>query len=648
MNKTSTYSDGKGNGSDSSKVPPERERPKDRGCCDIDIHIDSRGDVNIYNCSPPGGAGATPPTPPQPQPCGPCFPPVGACFPAVPGAKHKLSRNFKLTKLAARARVPSALAAGTMHMARRFLLGKSAANPLEATAFALFGRITRDTVACTVAAFDAVPADQRGRLFASSLLLDPDQPLDGALLTAALAEEIKQRIGVQVFDDPLAPEQEQAGRIRVFVPGVEDFFSQVRICSINGLRTANVSPSIDIGAYLPSEIQQDCAPQIVDGQPQVICQVRTTDCPGNSFSGVCMVVQDVAQGDSVVLSGVNYFSVDAKVRITDKLTQTFVRDVDTFVRGDQDTQVNEVVNGETKLINDCRVHDQLTFQVPIDLAPAIYQIQVVVPNITGIPAFGTALESNREFINVLPPATARFQIVTEKILARRETSPQSLGSDEVGLHTLAYPLFADGTFGTDDQQRTEQRFKDIQSVDFDSGTHRDITRIVFKHDQPILGMVMAVFGDEIDSQRAYDSEITSRLDFFGDLLKEQAKFIGASITALGGLAAILKLGPIGAIIIAIALVITIGIDIIIALWAPADPIIRDAFGLTVVDLAALTSANSPIPPSRSFETQFGIVVNVNGSIPPVKGPLEYHETREYVSDDQDSRYELTYQFNRIA
>jgi hypothetical protein len=39
---------------------------------------------------------------------------------------------------------------------------------------------------------------------------------------------------------------------------------------------------------------------------------------------------------------------------------------------------------------------------------------------------------------------------------------------------------------------------------------------------------------------------------------------------------------------------------------------------------------------------------VNGSIPPVKKPLEYHETREYVSDDQDSRYELTYRFNRVA
>ena len=111
---------------------------------------------------------------------------------------------------------------------------------------------------------------------------------------------------------------------------------------------------------------------------------------------------------------------------------------------------------------------------------------------------------------MIPPPTARFQVVTETIIARKETSPDIPGtSDEVGLHTLAFPLFLDGTFGTDEAQRTEQKFKDIQDVEFDSGTRRDITRIVFKHDQPILGMVMSVRGDEIDSRRAYNQEITS-------------------------------------------------------------------------------------------------------------------------------------------
>jgi hypothetical protein len=538
-----------------------------------------------------------------------------------------------------------------MHMTRRFLLGKTAASPLEETVFATLSRMSPDILSCTVAAFDAVPPRQRNRLFASSLLLDPDQPLDEATLSDALAQEIKQRVGVQVFDDPQGAGEERPGRIRVYEPQGEDFFTQVRICRVNDLRTANFIPAIDPGAFLPAEIQHDCVPKIVDGQPTVDCQVRTTDCPGNlrvlaGGDTVCMRVPEIAQGDGVVLEGVNYFSVDAKVRFTDKQTGTAVRDVDAHVWGDVDTQVTEVINGQTVLINDCRVHDRLTFQVPDDLAPAIYQIQVVVPNITGISALGTELTSNGEYINVIPPSTARFQVVTEQIIARKETSPDWLGSDEVGLHTMAFPM--DLSFQPIEPLQ-EQPFKDIQDDDFDSGTRKDITRQVFGHDQPILGMLLVVLGDEIDSQRFYDKEVTSQTKFFFEIVAAEAAAIAGAIGALKAAGvALTSLGAIGAWVAGIALVVMLGIDLIIALWAPADPIIRDSIALSVTDLATLTSANAPAPDPRTFETEDGIVVNVNKTIPPKKLPLEYHETREYVSDDQDSRYEITYRYSRVA
>jgi len=197
--------------------------------------------------------------------------PVGTCLPVVAGAKHKLSRDYKLTKLADRTRVPSALAAGALHMARRFLLGKTAANPLEAKAFVTLGRISRDLLSCTIAAVDGLPQRQRARLLAPSLLLDPDQPLDEATLTAALAQEIAQQVGVVVFDDPQGTDQERPGRMRVYEPHGEDFFSQVRICRVNDLRTVNYIPPLTPGEYLPGEIQQDCAPVLVDGQPQMVC-----------------------------------------------------------------------------------------------------------------------------------------------------------------------------------------------------------------------------------------------------------------------------------------------------------------------------------------------------------------------------------------
>jgi hypothetical protein len=183
MNTGSRFSTGKGD-HDSSKNRTGSARVANcSNCCENDFRIDCRGDVNIYNCSVPSETHTTPP-----PPCPPGFPPYGACLPVVPGAKHKLSREYKLTKLADRVRVPSALAAGALHMVRRFLLGKAAANPLEAAAFVTLGRMSRDILSCSVAAFDAVPPRQRHRLFAQSLILDTDQPIDEATLSAALAQ----------------------------------------------------------------------------------------------------------------------------------------------------------------------------------------------------------------------------------------------------------------------------------------------------------------------------------------------------------------------------------------------------------------------------------------------------------------------------
>ncbi len=648
MASLSTSSSGKAGASDSDKLSEGREGGSQKDdCCDIDINIENHGKINIYNCASPG-KGNPPSDQGTPPDCQSSYPPVGACLPVVPGAKHKLSRDFKLAELAERVPVPSSLAAGAVHMARRYLLGKTATGPLETAAFATFSQIKRSLLDCAVSAFDAIPPRQRNRLFAPSLLLDPNQPLDEGKLTAALAQEILQRIGVEVFNDPQGGEMERPGKIRVYAPSGEDFFNQVRICSINGIRTTSYLPPLDVGNYQPNEIQQDCQPEVVNGQPEVVCQDQTTDCPGNTIGNVCARVLDVAQGDGVTLQGVNYFSLDTKVRFVDKQTWNVVRDVETHVFGDVDTPVSEDVNGQTVLINDCRVHDRLTFQVPEDLAPAVYQIQVVVPNITGIDALGTEIASNSEFISVIVPSTARFQVVSERIYARKETSPAWLGSDEVGLHTLAFPLFQDGSFGTAAPQLVEQKFTDIQNIDFDTGTARDITRVIFKHDQPILGLVLSVRGDEIDSQDAYDHEVTSSMQFFIDLIKDQSKTIGAAITALGGISALTKLGTIGLIIAGIAALVTVGIDIIVALWAPADPIIRDAIGLSIVDLSDLTSANAPAPAPSTHNSEDNIVVNVNKNIPARKLPFEYHETREYISSDQDSYYELSYRYNRLS
>ena len=450
-------------------------------------------------------------------------------------------------------------------------------------------------------------------------------------LADAWTRELKQRLSQQLFGNTAALDGESPGKIRVYEPQGEDFFSQVRICSINSLRTVNFLPALDAGDYLPAEIQQDCGLVVTNGQTQVVCQVRTADCPGNSGPGFCARVLDVAPGDSLLLQGVNYFSVDAKVRLMLRETGSPTRDVDAFVVGDDTTPVTDAAGA---LINDCRVQDRLTFVMPTDLPAGIYEMQVVVPNITGIAAFGDELVSNSEVINLLPPANARFNVVAEQIHAREETSPTWFGSDEVGLHTISTSLRLDGTLSA--LHKLETQFQG----DFDTGDTSYITRNVFEQQEPLKALVVVVTGFEIDSQHAYDQLITRVSAAFWDAINAELPYITAASAAL-----VTKFGWWGLLAAAIGITLVALVDLFYALWAPADPIIFDSIGLSINDLVELTSANYPLPVTRSFDTQEGIQVNV---FPLEKIPSQYRERREYVSDEQESRYEIVYRVNRVA
>ena len=225
------------------------------------------------------------------------------------------------------------------------------------------------------------------------------------------------------FGTAEVPHEARPGRMRIFEPSPEDFFPQVRICAINGLRSDEFIPRLAAGEYSPAEIAQDCNTVLVDGQPQVLCQVRTSNCVGGEVDGVCLRVPTVAAGNGVLLEGVNFFSTDAQVQLRARAPGTATRVLDAFVVGDLDTPVAETIEGQTRLVNDCRVHDRLSFTVPADLPPGLYETQVMLPNITGIAAFGERVLSNSEVIEVLPPPAARFQISLETLLCRRETAP---------------------------------------------------------------------------------------------------------------------------------------------------------------------------------------------------------------------------------
>lgn len=608
--------------------------------CEFTFNIQADGDIHINNyCAPPGpsdGHG-------EPSQDGDyCSPSAESCIPVVAGAKHKQGRSQKMAERASRSAIPSVLAASTIHAIRRYVAGASPSNSLEQTMFATLDKMPKRFLRCTVDGFDSVPPDQRAKLFAP--LPAGNDAWDLQQLATDFATEIKQRTALAVLGDPLAADGERPGLNRLYVPSGEDFTRQVRICRVNQLRTSNYIPPVPAAERLPAEYQQECTIQIVDGTPESHCELQLEPCPGNLLDNVCARVIDATQGDTVELEGINYFDVDAKVRLTPKDLSAPARDIDAFVWGDVDTPLNEQVGTETWVIRDCRVHDRLTFVIPNDLAANLYTMEVVVPNTTGNPAFGTELVSDAEYLNVLPSPTARYQIMIKKVQAHEETWPTWWGSDEVGLRTIASAMDLSGNLVP---PRTT-KFPELDGVDFDSGTYRNVDRVVFESENPFLGLVIAVMGHEVDSEWAYNRQVDEWSDYFIHLLEVQKEFLLALITAAGGLASLKVLGWKGFLIALIAAGAVVAFDLLLAIWGPADPIIDDLIDLSAVELDQLVSPATPIPPFKSYASQLHIRINVNRTPPPPKLPFQYTELREYLSAGEMSRYELTLQYNRLA
>ena len=206
---------------------------------------------------------------------------------------------------------------------------------------------------------------------------------------------------------------------------------------------------------------------------------------------------------------------------------------------------------------------------------------------------------------------------------------------------IAVPMFADGTLGS---AQLLNGPKGREFGDVDSGENRTMNDVIFSHQQSIIGVAMAVMGFEIDSRKAYNEQITTFSAAFIHILEVEWDLIKDHLKE--GIAALAKLGVVvAAIVVGIALVVVLAVNLIYAAWAPADPIIEDQLGLSAVDLAALTSANFPSPGFSNHRTPQDIEVNVT---PLEKGPQQYREFREYHSEEEDSRYEIYYRYNRTA
>lgn len=605
--------------------------------CKVPITIENKGTINMPICS------AVPidqPTPEKPRECPPLLPPSGSCVPLALGSKHKKSLQAKLRPLLENNKVPSALASAFFQMARRFLHGRSPANSLEAAAFEIFQNLRselRDILSCSLQTFDALPPKDRGRLFATELIGSEDQVVDQENLAQLVSRELLQRTSLEVFHDEDCILEERPGQVRLVGSGDDDVGATlpVLICRVNGLRTNSFQPPLSLSEYTPEELENECTLEVVNGQVQLNCKVKTKNCPGNKVERTCLRVPDIRPGEAVILQGVNFFNIESRVRLEAKSPGTLTREAETHVCGDETTPVTEIVDGQERTIVDCRVHDILTFKVPDDLPVGIYGITVIVPNNTGLSGFGDEFESaGLQYIRVLPPETATFQIASETLNAVKETSPAWWGSDEVGIRIISIPIALDLTPG----EQTEYSF---EFGDVDSGESRAMNRTLFRQSN-IAGVSLSIIGFEIDNRDLFEKDIKEFADVYSKILKSNWNAIAGSVGTIGGGVAG-ALGLSAAWVAAIAAAITLVINVFVALWAPADLIIEDALAFTTLDLASLTSPNFPPPSVLEFTSAGGIDVRIE----PVSKDVQYLERRVYRSDEEDSEYHITLRYNRF-
>ncbi len=544
--------------------------------------------------------------------------------------------------------VPSVLTSAFFQTAKRFLAGRDAANDLEAKAFNNFQILSingREAMNNALEACERLPQSTQQRLFAPQLIMDLDHAVDPVQMVELLADEFTKRTSLEVFGDPICIDDKHPGLVRQndSLDGAPIYAPEIH--QVNGLRTYYYAPSkphephepmprLTLGEYLNEEIQQICTPEIgTDSEDaRLNCRPQTDNCPGHSKEGTCLRVSEFRPGDAVVLTGVNFYDVNAKVQLKAKAPGLFERVVDAHVCGDTKTPLTELVDGVVKTIIDSRVNDMLVFRIPEDLPDAIYSIRVIVSHNNDTKEF---VRSNTEFIRILPSSSTTFQIASEHLKCVEETSPGFWGSDEVGINVIAIPI--DNKMKPLDSIISKFKFSDV-----DTGNGRTMNKILFQGKE-ISGVSLGIIGFEIDSEGAYEQQIAEFGEAFELYLTDSLHVFSQLLGAAVGTGTVLALGLSSAWIGAIAAGIVLAIGIFYAIWAPADLIIEDSIGLSELKLGSLTSPNFPPPPNVAYTTAGGIKVEATSQ----SKSFAYVEVRKYRSDDEDSRYNITLRYNRV-
>jgi len=567
--------------------------------------------------------------------------------------KPKQSTLHKIDRLLKNNPIPNTLASAALQLSKRYLAGNLPANSLEAAAFGRLAKLLpeeKKLLAKNLRTIEELPTDIRSRLFNTAVLTTGNQIVEPEAIKKAFENELSELVNrnsnPDISEDDYCNSGEKAGQVRLTPNAVSDdiYTNQVHVFRINNLRTDDFLPKLNEQDYIQAELQ--------GGEP----------CLGSRVGNSCLRVVKVSVGEMVYLEGVNFFNTQAFVRLTSVTDVTRpAREVDAWVCGDTTTPLTETINGQTIVIADSRVHDRLRFSIPMDLRDGIYRFEVIVPNNSGMqgPGLGTLLTSNSQYLQVLATDNSLFKITCEEIWCQKETSPAWWGSDEIDLSIdgFEYPE----TFFPNNVEGVFKQFEDM-----DSDEKRSINQIVYANKAGIPAHSLKLAGYEHDSDqpnrlmRNYDDAM---MDIIKIIVGSIFVGLGAALLIAGGSVTLSAAGiPIliatgSALVIPFALLsilvggslIYMGIDLLAARWwGPADRVIDDWITLRTQDFAELTDMQFPAPPIYpeipAYTTENGIEVRRISSTKDASG---YTEERQYISDDEDSRYVIRLKYTRV-
>lgn len=518
---------------------------------------------------------------------------LGTCMPVPPGHKPKQDLATKTRSLMDNNPVPSAFGAAFYRVARRFLSGAPAANSFEQSAFARLGQLSpdvRDVMACAVRNFDKLPDLDRYRLFSPEITAGGDDPLSPDELVRGVANEVLQRASQVIFGDPNSGFVERPGLRRPVVvhrTGADSLNFAPVICEINGVS--------------------------VDDSPPTL-----------------------TQGDGVILKGFNFFNSPAKVVL--KQGGGEIETVSAHVFGDARTPADETVAGVPRPIADCRVQDMISFVLPDRMrASGNYQIQIIVPNVTG--ASPAELRSEEETIHLDVSPSTNFHIRTETLDELKETSPEDFDffSDEAALKFVVVSEDLNGDLGNPAEY-------DFRDSDADSGETAGMPLELF-NGSGFNFVAVTVVGFEVDSESAFKKQIQGFVDAFVLILKENWDLVKNGYEV--GKDILLAVGVPSPLAQVIAGLVVAAIVTVVAIWAPADLLIADTIVLTALNLERLTNPLASFPDELKYKSPPGIDVTVEkGNRSKTGATDEFRHRRVYHSGEEGSRYGINFLYSK--